>query len=157
MTIRGEIPDRNPNIMSTDEMRFWIREFFLRPEYGWCGSDKSMALGRLFYPADKWASSSLRSKLRMSWIYEGERGHFHRTIKAILDGRVVFDPATKRGVWVTNPVPLQRVSRRFDWEITRAGLKIRPRVVDEKFRPAAMPSFANVFKDVPVMRSKKAG
>lgn len=151
--MKGEPVTDDPGVMSTDEMRHWLREFLTKPEYGWLDYGGKSALARLFYGNDKTALASLASKLRNSWIYPGERGRFHRLIMSILDGKVVYLPGERRTEWVLKPVAIKRTSRVVQFKIVRGEVRVQPaRSISHYCAP--MPKFSEVFADVPCIDKK---
>lgn len=146
--MKGEPTSNDPGVMSTDEMRHWLREFLTRPEYGWLHFGGRAALGKLFYGNSPYAYQSLMSKLRRSWIVRGERGRFHRLIMAILDGKVVFNANARRSEWVANPVPVRRCSRFLTVRLVGGQLRIAPQHTLAHY-VAPLPKFSEVFSDVP--------
>jgi hypothetical protein len=68
------------DVMSQDELRYWIKAFLYNPNLGW--SHSKLAFAR-YLGIDL---SGLRSKLRegatRAWIYPSEQSRFSRKIRA---------------------------------------------------------------------------
>src|SRR5215472_1503033 len=88
MKRRPHPPPRSAaDVLSADELRYWIDQFRRNPDLGW--SHCRLALAR-FLGIDP---PGLRSKIRhgrtQAWIYPGEQIRFTRQIRRLLAGEVI--------------------------------------------------------------------
>jgi hypothetical protein len=132
---------RSPaGVMSCDEIRHWVHT--LLTEHGW----NTLCLARTVGMQGKWASQSLKSKLRRSWIYPAEQVRMSRALDRIITGELVQEqlrPHKYRAVLADRPAPLEaRMRMAFDLASGRLRY-VKPRVGVAPLLPSFQTGFAN--------------
>lgn len=102
--------------MSCEEIRCHVRELLENPAHGW----KAYALGRALGFGDRSPDSSLKSKLRRSWIYPGEQLRMSRQLARVLAGEIIC--VDRKAVIADKPVPL-RLPVRFRYNLAAGAIE----------------------------------
>lgn len=127
---------RSPaGVMSCDEIRYWVR-FLL--DHGW----RTLCLARTLGFRDATPHSSLKSKLRRSWIYPAEQVRMSTALDRIISGELVQVQCGNKfeAMIADNPRPLE-LPMRLAYDFSTGRLRyVRPRTTVEPL----LPSFSDV-------------
>lgn len=142
-------PITSRGIMSCDEIRHWLREFYTRPELGWCPHTAALAaaVGAALSTSRKNCATLIAKVKGRGWIYPGEQVRYTRQLRLMLAGVLICRQAPGfrgqrgwRGVIADHPAPLKEAIRmRYDLTSGRLGYT-RPTMGAQPM----LPSFASV-------------
>lgn len=134
---------RNPEILSCQEIQYWIRELSSNPSWGWAQNKTN--LGRALGFA-KFSKASMLSKLRKSWIYPTEQVRLSERIRLIVNGYLIpnYDVKPATYEYVNPPRPPAKPPAKFRVSVGSDG----PMFHVEQFKAptVGMPDFKSVFQ-----------
>lgn len=134
---------RNPEILSCEEIKHWIRELAYNPHWGW--SQNKTNLGRALGFAE-YSKASMLSKLRRGWIYPTEQVRLSERIRLIVNGYLIpnYNERPASYEYVNPPRPKAKPPGKFRVSIGSEG----PMFHVEQFKAPTveMPDFKSVFE-----------
>jgi hypothetical protein len=144
----------SPYVMTFETIRFWMRELYTNPEYGWApggraGLERALGMG----------AATMKDKLRWSWIWPKEQVRLTARINDILEGRIVptkFKGGKTEGVWTDPPTPpiVKSVPRKPLVLRAVLGQSILSAPPAPVYRSQQMPQFSEAFKNVQFWNAK---
>lgn len=135
---------KNPDVLSCEEILYWIKELSRNPLYGWSRNKSNLARALGFR---KHALECMNSKTYGAWIWPSEQVRISERIKLILAGHVIpkYNCYPHSFEYVNPPRPPAKPPAKLRVATHPDG----PMLHVEPFQPPVrkLPDFKNVFKN----------